>query len=172
MSVTPDEIQEMLRRHLPELDAVERDDGHLVVQVGGGVPGLVLDLTAVMGAEPLTTPWGAPALRITSLDSAGGAQITVMLLKGDVAFSPDPEAGLERVLPGRMRYTVGDLPPVIGYHEMVKYLAAAHEADDGDRLFAVTLAAASCLEGAHRTGLDVRDLDVELDALIARVRSY
>lgn len=172
MASTPDEIQEALRRHLPDVVAVGREDGRLVVEVGGGVPALVLDPTAVMGVEALTTPWGAPALRIASRDPAGDAWITVMVLDGDVAFAPDPDAGQERVLPGRMRHTVEDLPPVVGYHEMAKYLAAGQMADDGDRLLALALAAASCVEGARRTGLDVADVDIELAALIDRARSY
>ncbi len=172
MALTPDEIQEALRSHLPDVVVVGREDGRLVVQVGGGVPALVLDPGAVMGAEGMTTPWGAPALRIASRDPASDARITVMVLDGDVAFAPDPDAGQERVLPGRMRHTVRDLPPVVGYHEIRKYLAAGQVADGGDRLLALALAAAACVEGARRTGLDVRDVDIELVALIDRARSY
>lgn len=152
--------------------AVGREDGRLLVQVGGGVPSLVLDPIAVMDVESLTTPWGAPALRIASRDPARNAWITVMVLDGDVAFAPDPDAGQECVLPGQMRHTVEDLPPVVGYHEMAKYLAAAQVADGGDRLLALALAVASCVEGARRIGLDVADVDLELAALIDRVRSY
>ena len=167
-----DALRERLHHHLPTLDLSARADGRVVVRVGGGVPDLVLDPSTVGALRPLVTPWGADAVRLVTRGD-GGATATVMVLDGDVAFAPDPDAGQARVLPGRMRHQVADLPPVVGYHEMEKYLAAGAAPDvDGDRLLALALAAAACVAGAERVGLDVSSLAAPLDALIERARSY
>lgn len=179
---------------LPNVTAAEQDDGRVVIRVGGDVPDLVVDPAAVVGLEPLTTPWGAPALRMVRHDlatdgsdgtdgtdrSAGtdgtdgsDGVATVVVFEGDVIFAPDPAAGQERVVPGRLPHVVSDLPPVVSYHEVRKHLSAGADPDaDGDRLVALALAVSACVEGARRVGLDVRELDAELTDLIDRARSY
>lgn len=170
------------------MTAAEQDDGRVVIRVGGDVPDLVVDPAAVVGLEPLTTPWGAPALRMVRHDlatdgSAGtdgtdgtdrsDGTVTVVVLEGDVVFAPDPDASQERVVPGRLPHVVSDLPPMVGYHEVRKHLSAGADPDtDGDRLIALALAVTACVSGARRVGLDVRELDAELTGLIGRARSY
>jgi hypothetical protein len=161
---------------LPNVTASEQDDGRVVVLLGGSAPDLVVDPAAVVVLEPLTTPWGAPALRMVRHDLAADGSdgvATVVVFEGDVIFAPDPTAGQERVVPGRLPHVVSDLPPVVSYHEVRKHLSAGADPDtDGDRLIALALAVTACVSGARRVGLDVRELDAELTDLIDRARSY
>ncbi|MGI8940110.1 MAG: hypothetical protein ACR2JF_18215 [Iamia sp.] len=162
-----------LTHHLPAIDTRTRPDGKVVVQVGGGVPDLVIDPSTVAAVAPLTTPWGATAVRLAVSAAPGEGRITVMVLESDVAFAPDPEAGQARVMPGRLAHHVADLPPVVGYHEMTRYLAGGTGPDaDGDRLLGLALAAAACMAGAERVGLDVAGLQADLGTLVDRAQRY
>lgn len=168
-----DALIERLIHHLPAIDARARADGSVVIRVGSGVPDLVVDPSTVAAVAPVTTPWGATAVRLALATSSGEGPTTVMVLEGDVAFAPDAEAAQTRVLPGRMAHAVSDLPPVVGYHEMTSYLGAgAAPGLDGDRALALALAAAACVAGAEQIGLDVAALLPDLDALIERARSH
>lgn len=166
-------LVERLAHHLPAIDAEARADGLVVIQVGGGVPGLVVDPSTVAALAPVTTPWGATVVRMAMARDSASGPVTVMVLEGDVAFAPDTEAGQARVVPGRLHHGVADLPAVVGYHEVIRYLAAGADPGlDGDRLLGLALAAASCVAGAERVGLDVRALTADVDALVLRAQSY
>lgn len=164
------ELTERLDR-LPLVTAAF-DAQSVAIDVGGGVPTLVLDLDALRVADPLTTPWGAPAVRIVSQPADTAAPVVVIVLEGDVAFAPDPVAGQRRVLPDSLGHLVTDLPSVVGFHEMADVLAAGSQPNPNlDRVLGATLAAAACVEGARTVGLDVAALDAGLELLIERVRS-
>lgn len=154
------------------VEVESRPDGDLNVFAGPGVPLLQVDPNEVLAVEEITTPWGARAVMLVHGPPDWPVPVPVMILAGDLAFAPVPDAAQDRVLgEGRLRHTVGDLPPVLGFGELRRLLDAGASEASGDRLLGVVLAAAAGIEGARRAGVDVEALDGEIDVLIDRVRS-
>lgn len=165
-----DTLADQLTHHLPAIAVSPGADGAVVIEVGGGVPTLVVWPSSVSGLEPLTTPWGATAVRLNMIDPVTAETTRVMVLEGDVAFAPDRTAS--PVAAGPVPRVVADMPAVIGYHDVVRLLAAAADESDGDRLMGKAMAAVACVAGARRVGIDVDALQADLDAVVERAQRY
>lgn len=152
-----------------------RPDGDIEVSVGIGVPALAVDPEQILGVEKITTPWDAPAVMLGHRPR-DLPPVKVMILAGDVAFKPVADGSNERVLgDGRMPHVVTDLPPVLGFSELRRLLAAGLTVGSLDRIMGIALAAAAGIEGARRAGLDAEGidaLDAELDQIIDRMNTY
>ena len=136
------------------IDALASSAGHIEVSVGEGVPLLLLDPDRVVKAETVDGPTG-PAIK---LDLSGEVQ-PWFVTDGDVAYPPDTSA-LKG--PSGMTYRVGDLPPVVGWRDMLWMLSEAERPFDGnfDRFHAQVLSCEAILLGARRAGLAVDETDV------------
>jgi len=165
-----DELRSTLASLAVRVD--DRPDGELNVSAGKDLPTLRVDPNKILSVRQITTPWGAPAATLVHEPADWPAPATVMILNGDLAFAPAPDAAQDRVLgEGGLKYKVTDLPPVLGLSELQRLLQAGSTESSYDRLLGVVLAAAAGVEGARRSGIDVEALDTELDAAVNRVRS-
>ncbi len=165
-----DTLSDRLTHHLPAIAVATGADGAVVIEVGAGVPALAVHPSTVRGLDPLTTPWGATAVRLDMTDPVTAEPTRLMVLEGDVAFAPHRAASPPRA--GLVPRVVADMPAVIGYQDVVRLLAAAADEPDGDRLMGKALAAVAYVAGARRVGLDVEALQADLDAVVERAYRY
>ena len=153
MTMEMDELVSTLSS-ITGIDVQGTSAGEIEVSVGEGVPLLLLDPDRVVKAETVDGPTG-PAVK---LDLVGEVQPWFVTV-GDVAYPPDTSA-LKR--PSGMTYRVGDLPPVVGWGDMLWMLGEAERPFDGnfDRFHAQVLSCEAILLGAIRAGLAVDETDV------------
>ena len=134
------------------IDALAFDAGHIEVSVGEGA--FVTATTTEWSRQSVDGPTG-PAIK---LDLSGEVQ-PWFVTDGDVAYPPDTSA-LKG--PSGMTQRVGDLPPVVGWRDMLWMLSEAERPFDGnfDRFHAQVLSCEAILLGARRAGLAVDETDV------------
>lgn len=137
---------------VPTVSAVP-NGGSVKVTVPG--PDLTLHVAPdkVVGARVIDGPFGEPAL--TMLLDLGGEPVQLIIAPNDVAFSPDPsDTGLDL----GMQVGVEDMPPIVGYTEMMRGLETAADRLQNEQNFDSVMASLAMLRyfiaGAERVGLD------------------
>lgn len=144
------------------------------VSVGGDCPTVALPLADVVGVERLTSPDGQPAVRVAVLDPARvDAVVPLLLVAGDVAFAPDP-VGARRLLLAHVgpAVTVADMPPMLGWREVLGTLARWDEGTNLDERLARALLAVAGVEGARRVGVDVSSVEKDVAAVVDAMAAW
>lgn len=94
-------------------------------------------------------------------------------MAGDVAFAPDIDAARHRLIPrSRLQVEVTDLPPVLGWSEVVGILRRWDDSGDLDRALAQALVGVAGVEGARRVGVDVTSLEAVVASVVSRVSAW
>ena len=136
------------------VDAHLTPSGDIDVHVGNDVPRLTLNPDQVVNAQIVDGPTGSAVELVVS-----GESNYWYVTAGDVAFPPDTSSlgG-----PGGIRFTVSDLPPIVGWRDLLRVLEETEGPGNGnlDQFHALVLSCEAILHGSIRIGLAANETDI------------